>query len=243
MNADPMAIIIALISGGLITELLRLLFSKFKINSEQRAHVNVEMIKKRIEAIQETRKMCNMLNVYESLNLAHPENGLNQPFLNCRDNHTIYAAVLEDRTAWMNFTDRMIEVNNKYKDWLDCEVGAWLLYLDTYGINLSMFIGSNGLWEQSFKLGAIFIADFRKWQREFDDVLVKKMNKIPLKNEAHTGKIWDKHKNKMEKRWRATILYNLLNNQESEISKVVQPFITSLLVTDFVTLSKTEESK
>lgn len=123
---------------------------------------------------------------------------------------------------WISFTKEFNRIRFKCGNWVDSETGAWLLFMERYFMSLTYFIIEKNLRDDIHNVGAMFIGDLQKWQREFDEVFVKHLNGASMKTESHNGKRWDIEKKKMEKKWFDTVLYKVINNTDDEVVLMIK---------------------
>lgn len=59
--------LIAVISGGVLGEMIRHLLIRYVFAQEQQAHINAEIARKRLEAVEQIRSVCLELDKIELL--------------------------------------------------------------------------------------------------------------------------------------------------------------------------------
>lgn len=212
-------LILAVIGGGVLGELIRHLLIRYAFKQEQQAQINAEIARKRIEAVEHIRLNCLKMDIYEVMEFTHAEEFPEE--LNIGES-TIYPSVLYNVEDWMAYKDEYSDIKSEYGHWCDCEIGAWLLHFEQYMFALTHFMISKNLSDRTHVVGAMFIADIQKWQREFDEVLVKRLNGKSMKSESHYGKRWEDEKKKRNKQWLESVLYKVINDADDELTLMVK---------------------
>jgi len=212
--------LIAVISGGVLGEMIRHLLIRYVFAQEQQAQINAEIARKRVDAVEQIRLVCLELDKFELLEITHPDGEF--PEVRNLYESPIYPSVLHTVDEWVSFTKEFTRIRSKYGNWVDSETGAWLLYIERYFMSLTHFIIERNLRNDTHIVGAMFFGDLQKWQREFDEVLVKRLNGASMKTESRNGKRWDIKKKKMKNKWVDTALYKVINNIDDEVVLMIK---------------------
>ncbi|MFD2628771.1 hypothetical protein [Oceanobacillus kapialis] len=219
--------IFSVLGGGLGGVILTHLFYKSKLKKEQKIRFQNEVgdrIAKSLIEVRDIELKADVIEVYDIENQLESR-GSN---LNIFESSAIYPAIMHDKQSLIDFINDISFARYNYEKDLDCQVAAYLLYIERYLSELSLFL-SDFDEDAMPTLGTIFIADIQKWQRSFDNILVKKINSHPTKFERHHGFRWKLEKNRTRKKlYYVSILYRLKSDYKSDIINLARGIIESV---------------
>lgn len=194
---DWNTLILALISGGVITAIINNILYRRKIINSQKIESLKIFVDKRIKALQSIKEFQSKINEYEFLDVKKDE----EVYLFDENKRpAVYPAIFNDRNSLGKFVEELREIRKNDEEWVDCETAAYLVYIYKYFLELLNLIRYAETDEELHLLGAVVYPDLQKWAFTYDQVLVKKINKISTKIEAHNGKKWEKEKEKVIKK-------------------------------------------
>ena len=125
----------------------------------------------------------------------------------------LYPAIFNNWDTYNNFAKNIFECRNKHEKNLSCKIALNIVFIDRYISQLMLYIKDNGEKDLPF-WGTIFIYDLQKWQSKFDKMIVKELNRYTYKLESHETIKWKLlRKRELEKPYKKTILYYLLNDK------------------------------
>ena len=203
---DWNTLILALISGGVITAIINNVLYRRKIINSQKIESLKIFVDKRIKSLQNIKEFQNKINEYEFLDVNKDEE------VNLFDENkrpAFYPAIFNDRNSLWEFVEELRKVRKSNEEWVDCETAAYLVYIQKYFLELLNFIRYAETDEEIHLIGVVVYPDLQKWAFTYDQVLVKKINKISTKMEAHNGKKWEKEKEKVVKKMRKRFFEDL----------------------------------
>src|SRR5699024_4332978 len=127
------------------------------------------------------------------------------------NNSTVYPSIMNTKQSFMEFHEKIVTARGEYGNNLTIEVAVYLWYAEKYFNHLLAFIGKyETVHMPSF--GAIFYHDIRNWQIAFDNVIVNNINTVPVALETHSGKKWEKEKERiLEELWNSSLLKKIIN--------------------------------
>lgn len=197
-------VIIALVSGGLGV-LLTHIFYKAKLKKEQKVrfeNVIGDHIASSLLLIRDLELECQSMEIYNIHKLLNDEDAN----INLFGDLCQYLSIFNDWNCYKEYLNKIHEVRHKYEKYADCEVTLYLVFIEKYLYQLGLYLS-----EYDEKLlpafGAIFSGDIISWQREFDKVLIRKINSNRCKIESHfTLKYKRKRRKIIDKRWKKTLL-------------------------------------
>lgn len=201
INLLVAAVISSSVINGIVTHAL---YSR-KLKKEQRMKSGSMIGEKITSALLEVRELELELNVIEEYEERHIES------YDAFKENTIYPAIMNNAQTLISFSDKIDEIRRNYERFLDNEVALYLLFMDRYISQLMMYCAQfhNELLFPA--LGTLFIGDLCKWQKKFDKVLVRKINKASYKMEVQRGAKWKLlRKLIFERQWEKTLLYALI---------------------------------
>lgn len=225
-------VIIALFSGGLGV-LLTHIFYKAKLKKEQKVrfenvigdHVASSLLK-----IRDLELECLSIEMYDIGRLLDEKGDQ----LNFFEDIPQYLSIFKNWDAYTEYMEKIADARKIYEKYVDCEVSLYLVYIEKYLYQLSMYMvqfNNNALLPA---LGTIFICDIQKWQIEFDKTLTKKINSNRCKIESHfTKKYKRKRKKIVEKKWERTLLGLIISNmpknkKERDVLMMINIFLNEI---------------
>lgn len=182
-------IIIALITG-IITHF----FTMRKIKREKTIKYKAELGNKIGNAYIELREIISKLTsieIYTNDNRLPTTDNILIPKQNA-----VYPSFM---STYNSLCDCLREISNaraKHEDFLDIPSASMLYCLERYLLSLTYYIAEQGLVNNCDFIGCIAIVDIQKIQRNFDVLLVKRINKPSFKLFYKKSILW-----KLRKKW------------------------------------------
>lgn len=193
--------------NGIITHIL---YNK-KLRKEQKVRVQNMVWDKIIEALEQVRTIELKIRVQENYNF---QNNLETgTYVDMFEGFGIYPAVMNDSASFIEFYGLVNDARGKWAKYLDPKVAAYLYYMERYCIELMQYLHKSKLSEDFPRAGTVFIFDLQKWQRNYEKLLVKRINKPKHKVYIEDGRAWKRAKKKVIKKfWNTSFLNALINN-------------------------------
>lgn len=188
-------LVLALIGGGVLTAFVNNFLYRRKIINGQKVESLKTFIDKRINALMAIKEFRKNVNTFEILEIG--ANDENIHMFNEEKIPAVYPAIFENRNSIMEFITELNNIRQQHEEWVDCETAAYLVYIQKYFLELTNLIRQAKSDEEIHLLGAFIFPELQKWSNEYAIVLNKKINKISTKMEAHSGKKWEKEKQKV----------------------------------------------
>lgn len=203
-------IIVAVItSGGFNVILTHFLHSK-KLKKEQRmGYKNMigEKISEALLAVRDLELKCSVIEIYEI------ENELNNKSFDSFGVLPIYPAITSNDETWFDFFNQVMNARKEYEKYLGFKEASYLYYMERYCENFIHIVGSYKI--NLKEAGAIFVADFQNWQKQYEKLLVKRINNPKYKVYDKNSKRWEYAKEKvMKKLWDRSLLRKFKDNEE-----------------------------
>lgn len=180
------------------TAVLTHLFDMRKTNRERKTKYQDkigENIAAALTAAREVELFANSVEIYK-YNVNHP------PVANANaiKDAIYYPAFFADKEALRELGELVSETRKKHEAYLDLMSAAYLYVFERYLMTLALFLKQRK-WKDLDVLGLIMIADVKKWERDFDRHLVKRINKPHYKVFSRHGWLWNLAKKYVEKKY------------------------------------------
>lgn len=199
------------IIGAVLGVIVTHIFYKSKLRKEQKVRFDGmigERVANALLKIRDVEQIALLIDLYELNDIIDKHND-KFDFLN---EGTKYLSIFNNWNSYNEFMNQIVDVRRNFEKDVDCETSLYLLFIERYLMQLGMYM--KGFNDECLlpTLGTIFSYDIQKWQREFDKILIKKINSHACKLEPHYGKKWNKKREKIvERNWNNTILQALIN--------------------------------
>ena len=191
-------------SGGIVA-VVKILFPNLGLKRQKKIELNTELAQKRIEAAKEVKRIEQMANVIEFVNVTHPELFREK---GKHESNIVYMSIMENLESLQLFANEINKARVELDDYLSCKVSAYLLYAEKYIFLIDEILENVEYKEDElYILGMLLAPDIQKWQRKLDEILTEEINDAPFCLEAKTGRKWEKEKRKLERKFKKTILY------------------------------------
>lgn len=127
-----------------------------------------------------------------------------------------YCSVFNSNSDLFKFQNDLMETMKKHELNLDRESAAFLFVMQNYLAYLMMNFQSRND-QECQAIGMTFYRDFKRWQQDFDDHIVKQINKNPVKMFSLRGYRWEKTKKKYTKKYldKSILMKVILESQNS----------------------------
>lgn len=208
--------LISVVVGGLVTYGITVIRDKRERKVEYEKSIGSN-IADSLYAVREIVQKANEIEIYgleEDLELKRVQANL--------ADHAIYPAIFNDGEALSNFFGLMNQARADHEIYLSYRTSSYLFYITNYLIELMKFIAKIGVVDYHL-LGALLVVDIQKWQKDFDKVLVKEINKNKLKLVSKTGFLWEKNKKKVLKDyWDKSLLKELIESDVATFDEVME---------------------
>lgn len=207
-------IISAVLSGVFLNGIATHILYSRKLKKEQKARSQNVIWDKIAEALENIRNIelrCRVIEIYQIEDRLKDEEYI-QAFVN----EAIYPEVMNDSETFIGFYESVNQSRSKWGKYLDPKVGAYLFYMQNYCVQLIDFINKNNLSNNYPVAGTVFIFDLQKWQKEYEKLLVRRINKPKHKVYVEDGIRWERAKKRvLKKLWKTSMLYNLISGVDN----------------------------
>ena len=163
----------------LITAIITHFFTMRKIKREQTIKYKAELGNKIGNVYIELRELISKLTGIEIYNIAEELPTIENIFI--PENNVVYPSFISTYKSLCDFLKEISNARAKYEDFLDIPSASMLFCLERYLFSLTCYIAENKLVENCDFIGCIVFVDIQKIQRDFDVILVKRINKPHFK--------------------------------------------------------------
>lgn len=218
---EKIDIIITLVAAALGSGILNVIFTHIvygrRLKRDQEKEYKDMIGKKVCEALLAVRDFELQCETIEILDI---EQALKNTNFDGFESQAACLAIMYSQNAFFDFQNQIIKIHQEYEKYLGYEESAYLRYIERYCGNMLHFGGTYKIGMQ--KMGLVFSRDIREWQRRFDKLLVKKINKPKYKVYTNDSKRLEKARTKVKKDlWENALLHKF---KEMEAEKVKQEF-------------------
>lgn len=200
------------------------IFNRGKLKSEQRFQVNKRYTEKRLEAILSIKKVIGKIDVMEIENLINPDH--NERKADAIKDPIMFPQVMTNFRTLKNFYKEYRKVYAEQGEWVNRQAITYLFYGQKYYFMLLALLtdygdlGFNDLSKRCQFVGMIVAPDLQKWQRNFDKILTKSLNKPSLKNYSKTNLLYKYYRNLRDEELQKTVLYRLLYSNKKPLEEL-----------------------
>lgn len=221
-------IIAAVLGSGVLNGIITHFLYNNKLKKEQRMKVKDIIwgkVDNALEAIRDIELKTRARNIFDFESTI-----IESEYTDFQNGVPVYPEIMSDSQTFYKF---FMEINGARGEWskyLDTEVGAYLYYMEIYCMQLMEYLSKNGLVNSYQLAGYIFFEDILEWQRNYEKLIVKRLNKSKYKIYTESGRQWTRAKKKVDKKLRKkSILYQLINDVDSnKIRKIKRIFSESI---------------
>ncbi len=219
-------VVTIVLSSSVITTLLTHFLYRFRLKRELRSSGN-ELHAKEIEkSLKRIRDMELNIRDNKTFNL---EEAICLTDITNESNDAIYPMIFDN---WENYEQFMQLVTycrkNDGKN-LNDKLALNLVFIEKYMEQLALFMETKGRNIDITLWGTVFYYDLQKWQKRFDKMIVKEMNKYPYKIVTRQSKKWEYlRKREVDKQYKKTILHFFMSGECSKKNRDVMNQIKTL---------------
>jgi len=222
-------LITAILGSGLINCILTHILHSNKLRKEVKVK-NISMIAEKVsESLDYFRDIELMLTSIEIYNVEteFAEKGAKVDMID--SNCSYYPGIFNDKESLICFLEKVSECRSKYERYLSCRLALNLVFIERYMIKVFLFAKDYQGEDMLPIIGAFLIVDLQKWQGRIDKILVKEINKTTFKLESHETKKWKLlRKWELEKQWKDTLLYYLIEGKCSKRKRKQMEFAKAM---------------
>lgn len=228
---EIMTIIVALIGSGIINATISHILYSRKLKKELKNNGN-NMVAKEIEksllAIRDLELKTKEIEYYKIVN----GNDKISSDVNVFEHEPIYPSIYNSIDSVKKFYECIQTCREDYEKNVPIKIALNLVFIDRYITQSILFIKSNMKILSMPEWGGILIFDIQKWQKRFDRMLIKEINKHNYKLRSHATRKWNRtRKKEVEKQYDETILKFLITGETSKKNikklKKIQEFISN----------------
>lgn len=190
------------------------IFNRGKLKTEQRFQVTEKYTEKRLEAVISIKKIISEIDVLEIYNLINRDD--REKKADAIKDPLVYPQIMKNYKTLKNFYKGYKKVYSEQVDWVNRQANTYLFYGQQYFALLFSLLtdyGDFGITDSAKRcqyIGTVVAIDLQEWQRNFDKVLTKSLNKPSLKSYSKTSVLYKYYRNYRKKEIEKTILYRLL---------------------------------
>lgn len=191
------------------TTILNVIYNMWRMNKDQKMRFENVIGDKVAQALDAVRDLELKINVQE---IYQVEDCLEKKNMDMFNLGAVYPAIMNSVQDFTDFMNQVNKAREEYEKYLDYKTAAYLYYMEKYSMNLAKYIADN----QPLGLqvaGAIFYGDLQKWQKKYDKLIIKKINRQKCRLYSKDGWRWEQaKKDVMNKLWKKSVLYGLMEN-------------------------------
>lgn len=218
------SIISTILGSGVLNGIIAHILYNRKLRKEQKVRVQNMVWDKIIEALEQIRDIELKVRVQEKWNFREELEA--EGYIDAFEGAGIYPEIMNDHDCFFNFYTEINEARSKWAKYMDPEVGSYLYYMERYCLQLIQYITKNGLVNNYPLAGTVFIIDLQKWQREYEKLLVKRLNRPKHKVYTEDGRSWKRAKKKiMKKFWNTSCLKALIEDRNTPPVNVLKAML------------------
>ena len=217
------SIISAVLSSSVLNGIITHILYNKKLRKEQKVRVQNMVWDKIIEALEQVRTIELEIRVQEKYNFQNDlQIGIHVDMF---DGFKIYPAVMNDSSSFVKFYESINDARVKWAKYLDPKVAAYLYYMERYCLELVQYLQKCKLLKEFPRAGTVFVFDLQKWQRDYEKLLVKRINKPKHRVYTEDGRAWGRAKKKViRKFWNRSVLNALIHDIDSphiDVSRMI----------------------
>ena len=214
-------IVASIIGSGIFNVLLTSYLYERQLEEERKNEYEKKLGEKIFEALSAVRDLelkCHEIDIYDI------ENELNNPLFDSFGDLGTCLTITNNQNNWFEFCKQVTNARRKYERYLGFDEAAYLYYMERYCQNFTQFIGTYQI-DLNYA-GAILASDFQKWQKEYEKMLVDKINNPEYKIYDKNGEKWeDAKKNVMDKLWKNALLQKVKEDDGSLEAEMVKALL------------------
>lgn len=209
-----MTVVIAILSSGFINTIIAHILHRNRLTVENQKKVEKSMDDQILEALLKARELAHQiftLEIYDCQGI------IKQGNFDAYHPEVVYPEIMNSPQYLKNYLDAITDFRKRYDLYLSRTIALNIIFIDRYLRQLQVY--SNGWGESQIYpyIGAWIYIDLQKWAFQFDDLLVKKINRRKYKLQSHQGWLWKKQRRKIvEQQWEETLLYAMLNGTSKD---------------------------
>lgn len=201
------------IVGAIIGATITYIFTVFKMKKDRKINFEKDIGSKIAASLYDVRVAIEDARTFEIYDI---DNSLTESANSTQLNDfSIYPAILNDSNSLLDFWKKINDVRKKHELYLSYKSSAYLLYMSNYLTKLIQFMSQDE--DVDYHLvGTILIFDIQKWEKAFDKLIVKELNRKKLKLTSKNGSKWEREKQKKEiKYWNPSFLKLMIEKKDS----------------------------
>ena len=196
---------------AVVTAVITYFFSTRKLKREQQIRFQNGISTKIDAALEKVREIAveaDMFEVYDdSVSCVKAKDAT--AFLNL----VYYPSIMENTTTLNNFATKLSETRVNNDKYLDLVSVGYMDAIEKYLLNFAIYLNKNNLQNGCNTMGLLLIVDVKKWARNFDKHLTKRMNRPHYKLYTKSGLQWKLIRWHMRKRYlHNTVLNDLMKD-------------------------------
>lgn len=185
--------------AAVISVFLGYILYEKKLEKQQKNKVIESFSDERTNALLEAQELSRLFKYTEDITITHKE-FLKAGYKGFLNGANEYHEIMENRTNLQNGFAKLVSVRRK-DEWLSNETAAILYYGEQYFKRLFLFVNDQNMGEELYPLGLIIGPDLICFAEELNKSIINELNNPPIKNEIHSGVVWERTleyvKNKM----------------------------------------------
>lgn len=226
MNREEIicSIIVTVLGSASLNGVVTHFLYESKLKKEQKMKAKDVIWGKIDSALEEVRTVELKASAREIYNL---EDSLNESgYTDFQNDIAYYPAIMEEPQTLLDYFEELNETRRKWSKYLDPDICAYLYIMQNYCMQLMEYTKKNNLLDKYHEIGCIFFIDILNWQKNYEKLIVKRLNRSKYKIYTENGKKWERAKKKLDKKlWKKSILYKLINDVDSvEIMMIKKVF-------------------
>lgn len=210
------------VATAITTTILNMIYNIWRMNKDQRMRFENVIGDKIAEALDSVRNLELRVNIQEIYNM---ENRFEEKNLDMFNPGAIYPSIMNTAQEFGDFLEQVNTAREKYDKYLDYQTAAYLYYMERYSMNLAKYITDNKLLD--FRLsGAVFYIDLQKWQKKYDKLITKKINRQKCRLYSKDGWRWELAKKRvMNKLWKKSVLYDVIEGVNTPLINLARAIL------------------
>ena len=228
-KSEIISIITAFLSSGVLNAVISNILYDRKLKKDLKNNGDNMLAEKIEEGLLKIRELELKTTEQEILNIDKELNSRGA-HVNMFQGEVIYPAIYNDMGSIKKYLDEIRLCRKKYEMNVSIKVALNLVFIDRYIMQSILFIKDNLDKLNMHEWSALLIFDIQKWQKRFNKLIVKEINKHNYKLESHATKKWNRlRKKELESQYSSTILNFLLTGKCHKKDKKNMKFIEDSL--------------
>lgn len=208
-------IIAAVLGSGVLNGIITHFLYNNKLKKEQKMKAKDAIWGKIDSALEEIRTVELKASARDIYNLEDSLSG--SGYTDFQNDIAYYPAIMEDPQTLLDYFNELNETRRKWSKYLDPEICAYLYIMQNYCMQLMEYTKKNNLLNKYHEIGCVFFIDILNWQKNYEKLIVERLNRSKYKLYTENGRKWERAKKRLDKKlWKKSILYKLINDIESE---------------------------